>query len=253
MIWRKSKIFLSLLLIIAIMFVSYLSKNQSVKTMGDVIELPIYSVDRKDKVVSLTFDINWAETEYLYDILDTLDKYNIKGTFFIMGAWVEYSQENVDKLKAINERGHEIGNHSYKHVDFTQVSESKVDEELRKTDEIVKKYTGKKIKLFRFPSGSYNKQSYRMVVSRGYIPIQWNVDSVDWKQEGEEIEYNNVINKVSNGSIILFHNNAKYTPKNLENIIKELICRGYKFTKVSQMLYSEETYIDQNGKQFGKN
>lgn len=253
MTWRKSKIFLSLLLIITIMFVSYLSKDQSVKTMGDVVELPIYSVDRKDKVVSLTFDINWAETEYLYDILDTLDKYNIKGTFFIMGAWVEYSQENVDKLKAINERGHEIGNHSYKHVNFTQVSESKVDEELRKTDEVVKKYTGKKIKLFRFPSGEYNKQCYRMVVSRGYIPIQWDVDSVDWKQEGEEIEYNNVINKVNNGSIILFHNNAKYTPKNLEKIIKELICRGYKFTKVSQMLHSESTYIDQNGKQFGKN
>ena len=154
---------------------------------------PIYRVDTEEKVVSLTFDVNWAEKENLQSILDILDKYNVKGTFFIMGGWVNYSEENVSKLKEISERGHEIGNHSYKHPSFSKITGDAIEEEIIKTDDIIERYTAK------------------------------------------------------SGSILLFHNNAKYTPENLDRIIKELKSQGYEFKPVGEMIYTEDYYIDENG------
>ncbi|NFL66423.1 deacetylase [Clostridium botulinum] len=244
---RTIRIILDIILIIIVVFIS-IESNKNVNAISENIhEHPIYSVDMKEKVISLTFDINWAEKDNIQSILQILNKYNIKGTFFIMGGWVDYSSENVEKLKAIKEGGHEIGNHSYKHPDFVKISESKIEEQLKKTDETIENNIGERTKLFRFPSGSYNKQAIQKVKSLGYIPIQWNVDSVDWKEVGEESEYNRVMKGVAPGAILLFHNNAKYTPKNLEKIIKELKTQGYEFKTVGNLIYSDEYYIDENG------
>lgn len=210
-------------------------------------KLPIHSVNTKEKSVALTFDVNWAEKEYLNDILNIMEKYNVKGTFFVMGKWVNYPKENADKLKLIYERGHEIGNHSYIHPNFSKISPDKIENEIKKTEETIKEITGEETKLFRFPSGDYNNLSVEKVLELGYIPIQWDTDSVDWKQDGEQIEYDRVIKKVKPGSIILYHNNAKYTPKNLEKLIKKLKDDGYTFKKVGEMIYKEDFYIDLNG------
>lgn len=176
--WKKVRIGLSLLLIAILIGGSFLINGKTKSTFGEVAEVPIYSVDKEEKEIALTFDINWAENDYIYSILDTLDKYNVKGTFFVMGGWVNYSDENVVKLKKISERGHEIGNHSYKHPIFSKIGEERIKEELRKTDEVVEKYTGKKPSVFRFPSGDYNAQSYRTVTSLGYKCIQWDADII---------------------------------------------------------------------------
>ena len=106
--WKKVRIGLSLLLIVILIGGSFLINGKTKSTFGEVAEVPIYSVDKEEKEIALTFDINWAENDYIYSILDTLDKYNVKGTFFVMGGWVNYSDENVVKLKKISERGHEI-------------------------------------------------------------------------------------------------------------------------------------------------
>lgn len=250
--WRKLRIGLSLFLIVILIGGSFLFNEKEKSVFGEVSEIPIYSVDKEEKEVAITFDINWAENDYIYSILDTLDKYNVKGTFFIMGGWVNYSEENVKKLIEISERGHEIGNHSYKHPIFTKVGEERIKEELRKTDEVIEKYTGKKPSIFRFPSGDYNSQSYRTVSSLGYKCIQWNVDSVDWKEQGEEIEYNKVMKKVKPGSILLYHNNAKHTPNNLNKIIPELQKQGFKFVTVEELIYKDNAYIDKEGVQHRK-
>lgn len=250
--WKKIRIGLSIFLIFILIGGAFLLNEKSTNTIGEIVEIPIFSVDKEEKEVALTFDINWAENDYIYSILDTLDKYNVKGTFFIMGGWVNYSDDNVKKLKDIDERGHEIGNHSYKHPSFSKIGEERIKEELRKTDETIEKYIGKKPSLFRFPSGDYNKQSYRTVTSLGYKCIQWDADSIDWKELGEEIEYNNVIKKVKAGSIILYHNNAKYTPKNLDRVINELQNQGYKFVTVGDLIYDESSYMDKNGIQHRK-
>ena len=250
--WRWFRAVFTIGLILALIGGSYLLKEDNIQASNEINELPIFKVEREDKVMSLTFDINWAETDYINSILDTLDKYNVKATFFIMGAWVNYSDENLNKLKLIDERGHEIGNHSYLHPSFTKIGESKIREELKKTDEIIENTIGKKPKLFRFPSGDYNDLSCRIVKEAGYIPIQWDADSVDWKEQGEEVEYSRVKKKIKPGSIVLFHNNAKYTPRNLEKLLKEFSEEGYKFMPVGELIYTENAYIDKNGIQIRK-
>ena len=244
---------LTLFLLIFTMVLSIGMKNQYIGIFAEDSNKPIYKVSKEEKELALTFDINWAENDELYNILDVLDKYNVKATFFIMGGWVNYSEENKEKLKKINERGHEIGNHSYIHPMFTKINEERMKSELDKTNKIIKDTIGIDVNLFRFPSGDYNKKSIEFVKSNGYEIIQWNIDSIDWKQLGEEKEYNNVMKKIEPGSIILFHNNAKYTPKNLDKIIKELQEEGYSFIPVGKMIYnSEDSYINENGEQIKK-
>lgn len=247
MYWRKLKITINILLIIVTILIS-LSFNKNVQVSANNQEnQPIYHVDINEKVVSLTFDINWAEKENLKSILDILDKYNVKGTFFIMGGWVNYSEENVNKLKEISERGHEIGNHSYKHPLFSKITVDAMEEEIRKTDDIIEKYTGKRPVLFRFPSGDYNEKALINIKNLNHIAIQWDADSVDWKEMGANVEYNRVMKNAKCGSILLFHNNAKYTPENLDRIIKELKSQGYGFKPVGEMIYIKDYYIDKNG------
>ena len=152
MTWKKKRIGVDLILIIFLIFIS-IGINRTTQAMGNNHEeAPIYCVDTNAKVVSLTFDVNWTEKDNIQVILNILNKYNVKGTFFIMGGWVNYSEDNVNKLKAIKEGGHEIGNHSYKHPSFTKIGADKMKEEIEKTNDIIEKYTGEKPKLFRFPS-----------------------------------------------------------------------------------------------------
>ena len=125
-------------------------------------------------------------------------------------------------------------------------------EELEKTNKIIEDTIGEKVKLFRFPSGDYNKKACEFIYNQGMISIQWNIDSVDYKQTGAEEEYNRVMKKISPGSILLFHNNAKYTPGNLDRIINELQKEGYKFVTVGEMIYYNDYYIDEKGEQIKK-
>lgn len=210
---------------------------------------PIHCVDREDKKISLTFDVNWAENDYLYEILDLLDENNIKATFFIMGKWVIYPEGNREKLVEIHKRGHEIGNHSYVHPDFKNIGKDRMIEEVKKTEEIIEKEVGVKTNLFRFPSGSYSKESLSAIEGLEYKSIQWDVDSVDWKGESKEREYKKVVNNVKGGSILLYHNNGKYTVENLKEIIPKLKSEGYEFVKISDIIYENSYEIDDNGKQ----
>ncbi|EOU1941232.1 polysaccharide deacetylase family sporulation protein PdaB [Clostridium perfringens] len=210
---------------------------------------PIHCVDREDKKISLTFDVNWAENDYLYEILDLLDENNVKATFFIMGKWVIYPEGNREKLVEIHKRGHEIGNHSYVHPDFKNIGKERIIEEVKKTEEIIEKEVGVKTNLFRFPSGSYSQESLSVIHGLQYKSIQWDVDSVDWKGESKEREYKKVIDNVKSGSILLYHNNGKYTVENLKEIIPKLKLEGYEFVKISDIIYENSYEIDDNGKQ----
>ena len=246
--FRKRKIIISIFLLIGTMFISIIG-SKSILASGNLDNKPIFRVDTDKKQIAVTFDVNWAENEYLYDILDVLNKYNVKATFFVMGKWVNYPEGNKEKLIKINEMGHEIGNHSYVHPSFSKIDESRMLEELSKTDDIIYETIGIKPTLFRFPSGDYNDKALRFVLDKGYKCIQWDCDSVDWKQSGEATEYERVMKKVNSGSIILFHNNAKYTPSNLDRIIPKLKEDGYEFVTVGELTNYDNYYIDENGEQ----
>ena len=212
-------------------------------------KLPIYSVEREGKKVALTFDVNWAETDYLYDILDILKEKKVKATFFIMGGWVETSEENVEKLKRIYAEGHEIGNHSNMHPDMTRISKERMIKEIELTDAVIFKYLGIRTDLFRCPSGAYNDTVIEVVESTNHYCIQWDADSVDWKELGAEIEYQRVMKNVKPGSIMLFHNDARYTPGNLIRIIDDLSEKDYEFVVISQLIYKENYHMDVTGRQ----
>ena len=249
--FRKRKIIIAILLIFGTMITSIIG-SKSILVNGSLDKKPIFRVNTENKQIALTFDVNWAENEYIYDILDVLNKYNVKATFFVMGKWVNYPEGNKEKLIKINEMGHEIGNHSYVHPSFSKIDESRMLEELTKTDDIIYEAIGVKPTLFRFPSGDYNDKALQFVLEKGYKCIQWDCDSVDWRESGEEVEYERIMKKVTSGSIMLFHNNAKYTPSNLDKIISKLKEDGYEFVTVGQLTECDEYYIDENGEQHKK-
>jgi polysaccharide deacetylase family sporulation protein PdaB len=250
--YRKKKIVVAIFLILGVISLSIIGTKAMIVS-NTVDNKPIFKVNTDKKEVAITFDINWAENDYLYDILDILNKYNVKATFFIMGKWVNYPEGNKEKLIKINDMGHEVGNHSYVHPSFSKIDESRMLEELTKTDTIIYETIGVKPTLFRFPSGDYNDKALKFVLEKGYKCIQWDCDSVDWKQSGEEVEYERIMKKVTSGSIMLFHNNAKYTPSNLEKIILKLKEDGYEFVTVGQLIDCTDYYIDENGEQHKNN
>ena len=216
--------------------------------IGNQRKLPIYSVDTKEKKIAISFDASWGD-DRTQEILNTLDKYNAKATFFVVGAWID---QYPDMLKKMSEKGHEIGNHSNKHPIMTTISAGKMLEEIATTDAKIMSITGKATTLFRCPSGEYNNLVIETVESTNHYCIQWNADSIDWKEEGAEIEYNRIIKKTRPGSILLFHNDAKYTPGNLIKILENFKAQGYEFVTVSDLIYKNNYYIDEAGKQIQK-
>ncbi|CCC58116.1 polysaccharide deacetylase family sporulation protein PdaB [Caloramator australicus] len=208
-------------------------------------ELPIYCVETDEKKIAITFDAAWGN-EYTDEILDILEKNGVRATFFLVGSWVDKYPETVKK---IFEKGHEIGNHSTTHPHFSQITPDKMKEEIFKTSDKIKRITGKGTNLFRPPFGDYNSLVVKTVKETGHFCIQWDVDSIDWKDPGEDVIYSRVVSRVTNGSIILFHNYAKQTPKVLDGILKELKRKGYEFVTVSELIYKENYYIDHTGRQ----
>lgn len=210
-------------------------------------KLPIYSVDTKEKKIALTFDNSIGiGKDNTKEILDILDKHNVKATFFLVGAWIDDYPDLVKELKA---KGHEIGNHSNKHPDMSKISTNIIIQDIAACDAKIMSLTGDGTKLFRFPSGAYNDLAVSTAESTNHFCIQWDVDSIDWKEQGKDKEYLRVINKTKNGSIILFHNNAKYTPENLIRVIEKLQNDKYNFVTVSDLIYKDNFKIDASGKQ----
>lgn len=209
-------------------------------------KLPIYHVNTDEKKIALTFDVSLGNEENTREILNILDKYKIKATFFIVGDWIN-KYPNI--LKEISMKGNEIGNHSNRHPNMTNLSRDEILEDININEAKIRNITKKSTKLFRCPEGAYNNLVINTVESSNYYCIQWDVDSVDWMEKGADIEYNRIIKNTKPGSILLFHNSARYTPQNLPRIIKKLHNEGYKFVTVSNLIYKDNYKIDTYGNQ----
>ncbi len=207
-------------------------------------ELPVYSVERSDDVIAVTFDASWG-ADNTPKLLDILDEYNAKCTFFLVGIWVDKYPEMV---KAIVERGHEIGNHSATHPHMSQISEAKNLEELRIMSDKVENLTGVRPTLFRPPYGDYNNKVIRTARGAGYEAVQWSVDSLDWKNISPQDMIRRA-GKVGRGDIILFHNDSQYLLDALPTLLQSYQDQGLQMVKVSDLLLTGETTIDVQGKQ----
>lgn len=207
--------------------------------------LPIYCVERDDKVCSLTFDAAWGN-EDTQQLIDILARYNVKATFFVVGQWVEKYPESV---RALAEAGHEVMNHSEDHAHFTQLSAEQIADNINACADRIEAITGQRPTLFRAPYGEYDDKVIAAAEGTGVKTIQWDVDSLDWKElSAAEIEAR-VVPKVSRGSIVLFHNAAKHTPEALPGVIEGLLAEGYSMVPVSQLLLTGEYSINHEGRQ----
>lgn len=210
-------------------------------------ELPIYCVKTDKKQIALSFDAAWGN-EDTQKILDILSKHNVKVTFFMTGGWVE---KYPDDVKAIYEAGHDLGNHSENHKDMPTLSDTQQKEEIMKVHNRVNELTGYEMFLFRPPYGSYNNNLILNAKDCGYYTIQWDVDSLDWKNYGVDSIIKTVTQHkhLGNGSIILCHNGAKYTADALDTMITTLKEAGYELVPVSELIMRDGYHMDNEGRQ----
>ncbi|MBR2385410.1 MAG: polysaccharide deacetylase family protein [Clostridia bacterium] len=208
-------------------------------------DLPIYCVDRKDSVLSISFDCAWG-VEYTDKILDTLDFYKVKCTFFMTQFWVEKNPEYVEK---IFERGHEIGTHSRTHPYMSKMNKSEIESELKTSKEAIEKITGRKVDLFRPPYGDYDDLLVSTAREMGIYTIQWSVDSLDWKDLSALEIATRVLQKAKSGSIILCHNNGLHTAEALPLIFSALQEKGFVFQPIGALIYKEGYTVDHSGMQ----
>lgn len=208
--------------------------------------LPVYSVEREDKVIALTIDAAWS-TDKTELILKTLEEYDVKATFFLCGVWVE---AYPDYVKEIAKKGHEIGNHTKTLPHCSKLSAAEIETELKVLDDEIERLTGERCTLFRAPFGEYNDTVINTARAMGYEVVQWSRDTVDWKESRTMQQIlDSVLPKLKAGDIILCHNNGFLIEEYLPKLIETALEQGYRFVTVSELLLEGETTIDNNGMQ----
>ncbi len=207
--------------------------------------LPIYSVGREDKKISISFDCAWG-TEHTDAILEGLAAANVRATFFMVQFWTEKYPEYVKKIDGA---GHEIGTHSATHSYMSKQSEAEIRNELKSSSEAIKGITGKEVTLFRPPYGDYDDLLVNTSNAMGIYPVQWDVDSLDWKDLSASDIAARIVERVKSGSIILCHNNGLHTAEALPIVLDTLKAKGYEFVPIGELIYKEHYTIDSTGKQ----
>ncbi len=189
--------------------------------------------DRSCKMLTLTYDAG-SGADGAAAVLDVLKKHGITTTFFLTGKWVE---RYPDLAKRIADEGHEIGNHSYSHPDFTKIPDEEVLQQLKDAEEAIQKATGKNPRpLFREPYGAFNEHERALVRQGGYsYSIYWDVDTLDWQFPGVDLLVSRIM-KAQGGSVVLMHMNVVDTATASDQAIPQLLAKGYQLVPVSQML-----------------
>lgn len=228
--------FLAILLLIISIYNSY---PKAIYVSMDINKEVFSKGTKNQKVIALSFD-DGPHPKYTMDILDILKEYDIKATFFVLGV---HAEKYPDVIKRQVEEGHEIGNHSYSHIDMKRATKKEIKEEFIKTQETIYSIVKVKPRVFRPPYGNYNKDVIE-IVSSNYVPIVlWTFyqDSKDWSNPGVDSIVDTTLSRIQNGDIILFHDyvykNESHTVEALKRIIPKLLDEGYKFVTISELLY----------------
>ena len=203
----------------------------NIVTTSNVINGVYYSGNEESNKISLMINVYWG-TEYLDGMLEILDKYDVKTTFFVGGAW---AVKESDMLEKIYEKGHEIGNHGYTHKDQDKLNREQNQKEILTTHNIVKDLLNIDMNLFAPPSGAYSKTTVEVASNLGYQTIMWTRDTIDWRDKDADLIYSRAVKDAKGGDLVLMHPTEK-TLEVLENIIITLQEKGLKVTTVSDTL-----------------
>ncbi|GAA4881249.1 polysaccharide deacetylase family sporulation protein PdaB [Paenibacillus vulneris] len=208
----------------------------------------VWEVPTEEQVIALSFD-DGPDPEDTPIILDLLKEYGVKATFFIIGNKAELYP---DLVKREADEGHELANHTYRHLYFNKrVSENRLQDELRKTQDAIFKASGQRPHLFRPPGGYYNETLVRIARKEGFTIVMWSwhQNTMDWNTPGVSKITSTVLNNARNGDIVLFHDYVEgqtQTIAALKTILPELKKRGYRFVTISELLsYSKLSPVKQ--------
>ena len=206
-------------------------------------KIPVYGVETDKKVIALTFDAAWG-ADKTQGILDVMEQYGAKGTFFLVGFWIDKYEKET---KAIAEAGFDIGNHSRNHLNMPNLSENEIKNEIEYVNDRVFDLTGKKPKYFRAPFGDYSNKLMTSLEELNMVGVQWSIDSLDWKGLSAKQIYERVVPKAKSGDIVLFHNNSDHVIDALPLVLSALKGQGFEFVTLSQLVHTEGYTIDSNG------
>ena len=203
----------------------------------------IYSVPTDKKIIALTFDISWGDKR-AEPILNLLQENGVKkATFFISAPWAK-THPNV--VKKIVEAGYEIGSHGHKHDNYSSLNDEEIRKQITIAHQVIKDVSGKEPHLIRMPNGDFDKRVLQIANELNYKVIQWDTDSMDWKNIGVDQIVKRVKERAHPGDIVLLHasDNSKQTHLALPTIIEDLRQKGYEFVSVSELINQTEV----NGK-----
>ncbi len=188
-------------------------------------------VDPNRPMIALTFD-DGPQPETL-KVLEVLEKYGARATFFILGKNIKGNEEI---LKRTAESGHQLGAHSWSHPNLNEISESAVRSQMTRTMDKIFEITGQQVLMMRPPYGASNRLSRRPLAELGLPLILWSVDSLDWKTRSASKTIRTILDKASNGAIILCHDVWAETGQAMETVVPELIEKGYQLVTVAEMM-----------------
>ena len=208
-------------------------------------KVPVYSVETEEKVIALTFDAAWG-ADKTKGIIDIMNSYGAKGTFFLVGFWIDKYPEET---KLISDSGFDIGNHSENHPHMSKLNKTDISAEIDSVNNRLQKITGETPIYFRPPFGDYNNLLLSTLEEKDMIGVQWSIDSLDWKGlSGGQIA-ERVLPRAKNGDIVLFHNNSDHVLDALPIVLEGLKNKGFKFVGLSELVATHDYKIDANGVQ----
>ncbi len=218
--------------------------DTTLAAVGHTGKKAIWGVDRQDKKISFTMDCG-SHNRYVMEILDILDRYNVKITFFVTG---KFAADNPDMVREMALRGHELGNHSWNHPDFDTIDRDQIYSELTRTNALLESISGKPVKVFRPPYGHCSSQTRTIVNALGMEAVRWTHESMDARSEASKensLKYSTT--NLTGGSIILTHTSAACTVAVLDQILEYYRDNGFQVVPVSELLLQGDTWLDENG------
>ncbi|WP_100373158.1 polysaccharide deacetylase family protein [Bacillus sp. FJAT-45037] len=199
---------------------------------------PIYKGNEKKPMVSLLVNVAWGN-EYIPDMLKVMDELGVKSTFFLDGSWVK---KNPTMATMILEQGHEIGNHAYSHPDMKSLTLERMNEEFKKTNDVILATLDVTPKWFAPPSGSFSQTVVDQAREHGMMTILWSVDTVDWRKPAPDEMVNRVLEKMHSGAMVLMHP-TEPTAIGLEDMIRGIQARGYELGTVSEVMSESRPHV----------
>ena len=219
-----------LLTVFALLFATKLTYPQDT-TSVNAGNFAIYKGSDKKEAAALMFNV-YEGTDTVREILGVLRRYTAKATFFIGGIWAE---ENAEVIREIDAAGHEIGCHGYLHKDHAKLSLEHNKKEIVKTNRLLKEYTGKTVRLFAPPSGSFGENTVAACRALGQKMILWTKDTIDWRDKEVSLLVKRATKNAASGDLILMHPKPQ-TVSALPQIVEAYLAKGLSLLTVSEVI-----------------